>query len=75
MPTFEDGRVKKSKEVLNILKKHFSDVLCKPIKYNSKVSESAGHGKTIFEFDPKSKGAEDYQNLVTRIIKDEKEYA
>lgn len=74
VPTFQDGRVKKSKEVLNILEKHFSDILCDPIKYSAKVSESAGHGKTIFEFADKSTGAQDYENLVKRIISDERAY-
>ena len=58
-----------------ILEKHFSDVLCDPIKYSSKVSESAGHGKTIFEFAHKSTGAEDYRNLVNRLVRDEREHS
>jgi len=75
VPTFQDGRVKKSKEVLAILEKHFSDVICDPINYSAKVSESAGHGKTIFEFAHNSTGAEDYKKLVKRIVRDEREYA
>lgn len=70
LPTFHDGRVKKSTEILNQLKKHFSEQLCEPIKYNVRISESAGFGKTIFEFAPNSPGAKDYNKLVKRIMKD-----
>jgi chromosome partitioning protein len=71
LPTFHDGRVKKSAEILNQLKKHFSDKLCDPIKYNVRISESAGFGKTIFEYAPHSPGAKDYQKTIQRILKDE----
>lgn len=72
LPTFLDGRVKKSEEVFQQLKDHFSKQLLNPIKYNVRLSECAGFGKTIFEFAPNSTGAEDYKKVVERIIKDEK---
>ena len=71
LPTFHDGRVKKSAEILNQLTKHFVDKVCTPIKYNVRISESAGFGQTIFEYAPKSPGANDYQKLIQRILKDE----
>ena len=71
LPTFHDGRVKKSAEILEQLRKHFPGQICDPIKYNVRISESAGFGKTIFEYDPKSPGAKDYTKLVKRIMKDE----
>lgn len=71
LPTFHDGRVKKTAEILNQLKKHFSDKLCEPIKYNVRISESAGFGQTIFEYAPTSPGAHDYKKVVERIMKDE----
>lgn len=71
LPTFHDGRVKKSAEILEQLHKHFPGQICDPIKYNVRISESAGFGKTIFEYDPKSPGAKDYNKLVKRILKDE----
>lgn len=71
LPTFLDGRVKKSAEILEQLKKHFPDQLCDPIKYNVRISESAGFGQTIFEYAPKSPGAKDYAKLIKRILKDE----
>lgn len=70
LPTFHDGRVKKSTEILEQLKKHFSEQLCESIRYNVRISESAGFGKTIFEFAPTSPGAKDYTKLIKRILKD-----
>lgn len=72
LPTFLDGRVKKSTEILLQLKKYFPVQLCDPIKYNVRISECAGFGQTIFEFAPNSQGAHDYQKIVQRIINDEK---
>lgn len=71
LPTFLDGRVKKSEEIMGQLKKYFSGKLCEPIRYNVKVSESAGHGKTILEYAPDSQGAKDYTKIVRRIMQDE----
>lgn len=72
LPTFLDGRVKKSTEILSQLKKHFPAQLCDPIKYNVRISECAGFGQTIFEYAPNSPGAKDYQKIVQRILNDEK---
>lgn len=71
LPTFYDGRVKKSTEILGQLKKHFPTQMCDPIGYNVRISEAAGFGQTIFEYAPSSPGAKDYQKIVDRIIKDE----
>lgn len=71
LPTFCDGRVKKTDEIVAQLKKYFSTKMCDPIRYNVKISESAGHGKTILEYAPQSNGAHDYTKIIKRIIKDE----
>lgn len=71
LPTFLDGRVKKSGEILKQLKKHFPDILLSPINYNVRLSECAGFGKTIFEFAPNSPGARDYAKVIKKIL-DEK---
>lgn len=71
LPTFHDGRVKKSEEILDQLKHHFNDKLCGLVKYNVRVSESAAFGQTIFEYAPNSPGARDYQKIIERIMSDE----
>ena len=72
LPTFHDLRVKKSGEILKQLQHHFSSKVCDAIKYNVRISESAGFGQTIFEYAPSSVGAKDYQKVVERILSDEK---
>jgi chromosome partitioning protein len=67
LPTFLDGRVKKSKELLEQLHAHYSSQLCSPIRYSAKLSQAAGLGKTIFEYAPRSPGAEDYLHLVEKV--------
>jgi len=71
LPTFLDGRVKKSKEILVQLKSHYKGKLCNPIRYSVRISEAPGFGQTIFEYAPNSPGAIDYQKVVERILKDE----
>lgn len=68
LPTFLDRRVKKCSEVLDQLKKYYPHLLCAPIKYCVRISESAGFGKSIYEYAPFSSGALDYQKLVQRIL-------
>lgn len=68
LPTFADGRVKKSKEIMGILEKHYNSTLCAPIRYCSRISEASGFGQTIFEYAPKSTGAQDYKRMVERIM-------
>ena len=70
LPTFLDKRVRKSKEILGILRKHYGDIVCEPIRYNVRLSEAPGFGQTIFEYDPDSPGARDYRKLTERISED-----
>jgi chromosome partitioning protein len=72
LPTFFDRRVKKSEEILNQLQNHYGDQLCPPIRYNVRLSEAPGYGQTIFEYSPRSAGAQDYQKLTERVLEDDK---
>ena len=72
VPTFLDGRVKKSEAILQKLQAHFSRQICSPIRYNVRLSEAPGHGQTIYEYAPRSAGAQDYQKLAQRIFKNGK---
>ncbi len=68
LPTFWDRRVKKSSEILEQLRKYYPDIVCDPVKYSVRLSESAGFGKTIYEYAPSSTGAQDYEKTVQRIL-------
>lgn len=70
LPTFLDGRVRKSTEILGQLQAHYGPQLCSPIRYNVRLSEAAGHGQTIYEYAPRSAGAADYRTLTERILQD-----
>ncbi len=70
LPTFLDGRVKKSNEILDQLKQYFGLQVCNPIRYSVRISEAPGFGQSIFEYAPRSNGAKDYQKLVERVIND-----
>jgi chromosome partitioning protein len=71
LPTFMDRRVKKSGEILQQLTGAFGEAVCTPIRYSVKISEAPGYGQTVFEYAPRSPGAEDYGRLAERILQDE----
>jgi chromosome partitioning protein len=70
LPTFMDRRVKKSEEILGQLRGYYAGLVCRPIRYNVRLSEAPGYGQTIFEYASRSTGAADYQQLTERILQD-----
>jgi chromosome partitioning protein len=70
LPTFEDKRVKKTSRILSKIKKIYGDRLCKPVRYNVRLSEAPAYGKTIYEYAPGCNGAQDYRELVRKIAND-----
>ena len=83
LPTIYDDRTAHSEELLGNLKKLFSrtipnntelssryhnTILCDPIRANVRVSESGGHGQTVFEYDKNSNGAADYRRFAERVM-------
>jgi chromosome partitioning protein len=66
--TLYDNRERLPREVVKELTEYFSDKLYKAvIRRNTKVAEAPREGKTIFQHDPKSYGAEDYMALAKEI--------
>lgn len=69
--TLCDFRTNHAKEVQSILKKNFPHKLFKSfIRNNVTLKEASSVGKSIFEYDPSSIGAFDYQNFVEEFIRD-----
>ena len=68
LPTFADGRVRKSTEIIEQPSVHFGLRLCRPVHYNVKLSEAAGFGQTVFEYAPRCRGAEDYRLLAEGVM-------
>ncbi len=79
IPTFFDGRVRKSAEVLEQLRQHFGDKVMSTVRYNVRLSEAPAFGETIFEYDPRSNGASDYaalaEAITARVRKEQHEQA
>jgi chromosome partitioning protein len=75
VPTMHDVRNKTNKKMLETLIENHGDKVANPIRVNSKLAEAPGKGKSIFAYDPKSRGALDYGLLVQRVIGYEKKHA
>lgn len=71
LPTALDNRVKQSHEILPQIQQAFHEIVCAPIRYNVRLSEAPAHGQHIFEYAPRSNGAQDYLALARRIVGDE----
>lgn len=68
VPTFYDRRNRKSREILDTLESHFDGKVARPIRVNVRLAEAASHHQTIYEYDPSSHGARDYEELTDRLI-------
>ena len=69
IPTFYDGRVSKSAEILEQLERYFPGAVWPAVRYNVKLSEAPGFGQHIFEYAKRSNGAADYAHLAKRLAK------
>lgn len=70
LPTLYDRRTRQSVDIYAKLKRLFRKQICEPIRYNVKLSEAPAWGKTIFEYDGRAPGAQDYWKLARRLIED-----
>ena len=67
--TFFDTRTTMAKSVLKDMKSIFGALLFKAaIPQNIKLNEAQAHGKAIFDFDAKCKGAVAYMNLAKEVL-------
>ena len=67
VPTFADGRVGKTVDIIRNLTETFGDLVTLPIRYSSGFSDLAFSGQTLYESDPHNRGAEDYAQLTAAI--------
>ena len=72
VPTFVDRRKRLCRDVLDVLtEKHATDLTQSVIRDNVTLAEAPSHGQSIFAYDAKSYGAQDYAALgaetVTRL--------
>ncbi len=65
LPTMYDVRTKLAREVLGELRRHYQDKLLPiVVHFNSKLKEAASFGQPITEYDPASRGMQDFEKLV-----------
>ena len=70
--TMFDARTNLALDVVNEVKKYFTAKMYNTIiPRNVKLSEAPSHGKPVIVYDPKSKGAQVYQELAREVIGDE----
>ncbi|MCK5306938.1 MAG: ParA family protein [Candidatus Omnitrophica bacterium] len=69
LPTLFDSRAKMNKDILQQIKDYFKDkVFSTVIRRTIKLAEASLNKKSIFEYAPKSHGAEDYLALTEDVI-------
>jgi chromosome partitioning protein len=67
--TMFDGRTNLSIQVVDEVKRHFKDkVFSTIIPRNVRLSEAPSHGKPVVAYDPRSRGAEVYQELAREVM-------
>jgi chromosome partitioning protein len=70
VPTLLDVRTNLGREVVAEIRRHFGSLVFKTVIHtNVKLAEAPSHGKTIFEYAPESRGAEDFELLVREILR------
>ena len=75
LPTMYDKRNRICEEILLKMKKEFTSLLvAEPIRVNSKLKESPKAKMSIFSYDKKSTGAEDYWKFTKLILENEYMY-
>ncbi len=69
VPSMVDRRTTLARDVLDEVRGYFGDVVTKTeIRKNVKLAEAPSHGRTIFGWDARSNGAEDYDHLAAEVL-------
>jgi len=67
--TMYDSRLRLSNQVVEEVKKHFSDMVFDTIiQRNVRLSEAPSYGESIIKYDASSKGAENYLNMAHELL-------
>jgi len=64
-----DIRTKMAREILAELRSHFADQMFKTVvNFNTRIKEASSYGQPINEYDPASKGQQDFRMLAQEVI-------
>ncbi|MFZ6027792.1 MAG: ParA family protein [Chloroflexota bacterium] len=69
LPTFFHDQLREHRAAMEDLRQGFGEHLLPPIHRSTLLSECPGESKTIFEKDPASRSAQEYQALVECVLK------
>lgn len=68
--TMYDSRLRLSNQVVEEVRKHFSDMVFDTIiQRNVRLGEAPSYGESIIKYDASSKGATNYLNMATELLK------
>ncbi len=69
VPCMVDRRTTLARDVIAEVRKYFGNLVTRQmVGKNIKLAEAPSHGKTIFEYDPGSNGARDYDALAAEVL-------
>lgn len=69
LATMYDVRTKLAREILGELRRHFGEKLLPVVvNFNSKLKEAASFGQPITEYDPASRGMQDFDKLAAWLL-------
>jgi chromosome partitioning protein len=68
LPTMYDDVTRESKATLANLKEHFGDAALAVIHRATVLRECAAQGITIWERDPRSRAAQEYNSVVWKVL-------
>jgi len=72
--TMYDSRLRLSNQVVEEVKKHFSEMVFDTIiQRNVRLSEAPSYGESIIKYDASSKGAANYLNMANELLKKNRE--
>lgn len=71
VPTMYDKKLKVAQQIFKKIQNEFATVATDPIRLSAKLKEAPLHKQSIFEYDKRGSGAEDYGKLVKIVIRDE----
>ncbi len=68
VPTMVDIRRRQAAALIAELHREYPGLVTAPIRVDVRLSEAPAYGKTIYEHDPRSRGALDYAGLVEHLV-------
>lgn len=70
IPTMYDVRKRQARRLITELRDTYGQHVSTPIRTNVRLSEAPSYHQTIYEYDPKSPGAFDYNRLVDTVLQE-----